>query len=96
MNVITNPPAQLGIWFLADEKLIGFIGAEHAMVCLVEISVVTLETVLLLWIFRRMHRRRVLDGLPTAGRTFVIALAANVGSFVFATGLLLLAATVLR
>jgi hypothetical protein len=80
INLITNPAEQFAIFFLADPDLLGSTGRSLLMICLIEFVVITIEFGLMLWIFRRMYRRGMLQRAITAGHTIVLALVANVAS----------------
>ncbi len=69
LNLITNPPAQFGVWLWGHWFWI-------------EIVVMWGEFGLLLWIFHRMFRGGKLDHPIGTGRTAVIVVMANLASFV--------------
>ena len=69
VNLITNPPAQLGVWIWGHWFLI-------------ELVVMCVEFVLLLSIFDRMFLGGKLNDQIGAGRTAMIVLVANLTSFV--------------
>jgi len=69
LNLITNPPAQLGVWLWGTWFWI-------------ELVVIWIEFGLMLWIFDRMFRGGKLDHPIGTGRTALIVVVANLASFV--------------
>jgi len=68
VNLITNPAAQIGVWFIGEWFVI------EAVVILVEFG-------LLMLVFARMFRIGALSQPIGAGRTLVVAVMANIASF---------------
>jgi len=82
VNVITNPPVQLATFFIPDLFRPRLLGELLLMLGIVELVVVLVEFGLLRWIFGRMYRGGALNEAITVKRTFLIALTANLASFV--------------
>jgi hypothetical protein len=76
VNAITNPLAQLGVWFLDGWFTI-------------ELAVVAVEFGLMVWIFKRMYNSGKFDRPITLVRTAVTVLVANLISFVLGVAVLL-------
>ncbi len=68
MNLVTNPAAQVGVWFSGEWLAI-------------ELIVIIVESIVLMAIFARMHDSGTLENSVTAGRSFLTALVANLASF---------------
>ncbi len=81
-NIITNPGAQLGMLFLADPALLGPLALSWAMLGTIELMAVIVEFAFFRWIVGRLHHRGVIQEAFSTLRTFAMALAANLASFV--------------
>ncbi|MEW6529512.1 MAG: hypothetical protein AB1473_01670 [Thermodesulfobacteriota bacterium] len=82
LNMFTNPSAQIGVLIL------GYLFA-------IELLVIAIEFGVLMWVFSQMHHSGKLDHPVTALRTAVIAVIANVASFILGE-LALTALSILR
>ena len=81
INLITNPAAQLSMLFIGDPKLLGSSALSCLVDCTTELAVVAIEFGFMIWMFRRMYDRGILEKVTT-GKTALMALVANVASFV--------------
>ena len=78
INAITFPGVQLA---LIAVPYVPYDQFAWLCLCLIEFAVVIVEFVLLKLIFNRMYRVQTLDEPISAKRTFVMALTANLASF---------------
>mgnify|MGYP005845062999 FL=1 len=81
VNIMTNPPAQVGAIFLG--RVMGSEASAWATICMVEFAAAAVEYGLLRLIFVHMCREGALDHPITPRRTLLMVALANVASFAF-------------
>ena len=84
LNTITISLIQLGVFYIAHPVLLGSYELGLAGALSIEALIVITEMRLLMLIFRRMHRLGSLDSPVSKTRAFVIAIFANLASFILA------------
>lgn len=88
VNVATNPTFQAGTYFLEDILELFAVPpnstpGQLSLIFGFELIVVTVESIILNWVFGRFHHEGIIEGPVAARRTVTIVILSNMASFIF-------------